>query len=111
MTISIWATGTARAERHAQRCEHRAEAAGQRFARIDTRQDADQGDAYLNRGKESVRVLSQLEGFGGRLVALLGACPSGSSGAPRSARFPTLRKPVEQDQQDNDDDFHEKRVM
>ena len=63
-----------RAERHAQRCEHRAEAAGQRFARIDTRQDADQGDAYLNRGKESVRVLSQLEGFGGRLVALLGAC-------------------------------------
>lgn len=92
MTISIWA-------------------AGQRFARIDTRQDADQGDAYLNRGKESVRVLSQLEGFGGRLVALLGACRQVRAARRDQRDFRHCEKPVEQDQQDNDDDFHEKRVM
>ena len=76
-------------------------AAGQRFARIDTRQDADQGDADLNRGKESVRVLSQLEGLGGRL-----RCPAWRvhvqvRAARRDQRdFRHGEKPVEQDQQE-----------
>ena len=95
-----------RAQRNAQPGQLSAEFRRQRVAGVDTRENADQGDADLYGREEPVGVFGQFQGLTGACAALPGLHLQIRAAGRNECDLRHGEQPVEQDQQQNDENFH-----
>ena len=95
-----------RAQRNAQPGQLSAEFRRQRVAGVNTRENADQGDADLYGREEPVGVFGQFQGLAGACAALPGLHLQIRAAGRYERDLRHGEQPVEQDQQQNDENFH-----
>lgn len=95
-----------RAQRNAQPGQLSAEFRRQRVAGVNTRENADQGDADLYGREEPVGVFGQFQGLRAPALPCRACISRFERRADMSADLRPWRTAVEQDQQQNDENFH-----